>query len=71
MVWSCFFWNGLDNLVEIDGIVTANSYIDMLNENLGKHCLKMDLIFQQDNNPKHTAKITKQFLNASSIEVLE
>lgn len=75
MIWACFSSYGVGNLVPIEGIMTADTYIDILNENLEESVLKMDLdeewMFQQDNDPKHTAKKTKQFFQSCKIEVLE
>ena len=34
MIWGCFSWAGVGNLVKIEGIMTANTYIDIINENL-------------------------------------
>ena len=75
MVWGCFFWHGVGNLAPIHGIMTADKYVDILTENLEELTLKMDLdeewMLQQDNDPKHTAKKTKQFLQDCEIEDLE
>lgn len=75
MIWACFSRYGVGNLVPIHGIMNADRYIDILSENLEESVLKMDLdeewIFQQDNDPKHTAKKTKQFFQDCKIKVLE
>ena len=75
MVWGCFSWHGVENLAPIHEIMTADKYVDILTENLEESTLKMDLdeewMLQQDNDPKHTAKKTKKFLQDCEIEVLE
>lgn len=75
MVWGCFSWFGVGNLVLISGIMTADGYIDILNENMEESLLKMGLednyIFQQDNDPKHMAKKTQAFFRACRIKPLE
>lgn len=57
-------------LVQIDGIMNVNKYIDILNENLEKAVLKMSLDkgFQQDNDLN---RIAKKFFNDSNIKLLE
>ena len=75
MVWGCFAWSGVGNLFKIDGIMTADTYISILNENLKESLLKTGLrktiIFQQDNDPKHTARKTTAFFRANKIKLLE
>jgi len=75
MVWGCFAWSGLGNLVDINGIMTADVYINILNENLEESLLKVgledDFIFQQDNDPKHTAGKTTAFFRSSRIRLLD
>jgi len=34
MIRDCFVWLGIENLVKITGILTANMYIVILRENL-------------------------------------
>ena len=41
MVWRCFSWNGVGTLAEIDGIMNADKYIDILSENLEEAVVKM------------------------------
>ncbi|CAK9796647.1 Transposable element Tc1 transposase [Anthophora quadrimaculata] len=75
MVWGCFSWEGVGHLIKIDGIMTADTYIDILCENLEVSLLQLGLensfILQQDNDPKHTAKKTKKFLTSSHIKLLD
>jgi len=64
MVWGYFAWSGLGNLVKIDGIMTADKYIDILHKvwkSLLKVGLEDDFIFQQDNDPNHTIRKTTTF----------
>ena len=68
-----FSWNGIGTLAPIDGIMNADKFIDIINENLEEAVLKMDLdkefILQQDNDPKHTAKKSKTFFRNSKIKL--
>lgn len=75
MVWGAFAWSGVGSLAHIKGIMTADVYIDLLSENLEVSLLKTGLesnyIFQQDNDPKHTAKKTTAFFKSNRIRTLE
>ncbi|KAG2466467.1 TCB1 transposase, partial [Polypterus senegalus] len=74
MLWGCFSVTGTGRLVRIKGKMTAAMYRDILDENLLQSALDLRLgrqfIFQQDNDPKHTAKI-KKWLQDNSVNVLE
>ncbi|KAG2470180.1 TC1A transposase, partial [Polypterus senegalus] len=75
MLWGCFLAAGTGKLVRIKGRMTAAMYRDILDENLLQSALDLRLgrrfIFQQDNDPKHTAKISKEWLQDNSVSVLE
>ncbi|KAG2465704.1 TCB1 transposase, partial [Polypterus senegalus] len=75
ILWGCFSVAGTGRLVRIKGTMTAAMYRDILDENLLQSALDLRLgrrfIFQQDNNPKHTAKISKEWLQDNSVNVLE
>ncbi|KAI3372165.1 hypothetical protein L3Q82_007018 [Scortum barcoo] len=75
MLWGCFSAAGTGRLVRIEGKMNAAMYRDILDENLLQSALDLRLgrrfIFQQDNDPKHTAKITKEWLQDNSVNVLE
>lgn len=66
MVWGCMSWNGTGNLTVIEGILNARTYVEILRDNLFQSASKLgirdDFLFQQDNDPKHTARVTKEFL---------
>ncbi|GFW00264.1 transposable element Tcb2 transposase [Trichonephila clavipes] len=59
MVWECMAASGVGKLVFIDGIMHKMAYLNILQNNLG---LGSNFIFQQDNDPKHTAFAVKEWL---------
>ena len=60
MLWDCFCSNGTGNLVQIKGIMKAENYIPILNENHKVSAVDPGLgsgfSFQQDNDPKQKSK---------------
>ncbi len=75
MLWGCFSAAGTGRLVAIEGKMNAAKYRDILDENLLQSAQDLRLgrrfTFQQDNDPKHTAKIKKEWLHNNSVTVLE
>ncbi|KAG2471401.1 TC1A transposase, partial [Polypterus senegalus] len=75
MLWGRFSAAGTGRLVAIEGKMNAAKYRDILEKNLLQSAKDLRLgrrfTFQQDNDPKHTAKITKEWLHNNSVTVLE
>ena len=75
MLWGCFSAAGTGRLVAIEKKMNATKYIDILDKNLFQsvHNLRMGrrFTFQQANNPKHTAKITEEWFQNNSVNVVE
>lgn len=76
MVWGCFCTAGPGYTCKIEGTMDAEDYRAILasdlRDSLEYYSNKIpDPIFQHDNDPKHTAKKTKEWLEDSSIEVLD
>lgn len=69
MVWGCFSANGVGNLVFVERIMDQYVYIDILKKNLQASADKMGMFnnfyFQQDNDPKHTARTVKTWLSSN------
>jgi hypothetical protein len=67
--------NGVGSLVFIDGIMDICLYKRILAENLMASVknlgLTEDFLFQQDNDPKHTSKYTRDFFENNEINVLK
>lgn len=73
MFWGCFGYNGVGNLVVIEGIMDSYQYVSILSNHLFNSALKLELtnfVFQQDNDPKHT-RYTREFLSFNNIELLK
>ncbi len=75
MVWGCMGWNGVGQLAEVEGRMDANQYVDILQNHLLPSMEESgfsakDLIFQQDNDPKHTSKKAQKWFEDNDIKVL-
>ncbi|GFS91500.1 transposable element Tc1 transposase [Trichonephila clavipes] len=57
---------GVGNLVIIDGIMNQYSHLNILKNNLSQSVYKLGLdesfTFQQDNDPKHTSRVVREWL---------
>jgi hypothetical protein len=76
MVWSCMSWNGPGYIAMIDETLDSQLYIQILKEDLHMSIedwgiAKEEFIFQHDNDPKHTAKVTKAYLQSVNITEAE
>ena len=67
-------WSGDDD-VRIKGKMNGSKYREILDENLLQSAQDLRLgrrfTFQQDNNPKHTAKTMQESLRDKSLNVFE
>ena len=72
-IWGCFFQGKIGSIHIFSENMNADKYIEILKKHLIPMIKKSknDLIFQHDNDPKHKAKKTTQFLEENNIVVLE
>jgi transposase len=75
MVWGCFSAAGIGKLHRVDGIMRKEQYINILKNQMlpsaRKLFKKKSWSFQQDNDPKHTAKLTKKWFIDNKIDLLD
>ena len=75
MLWGCFSATGTGRLVRMEGTMNGAKYREILDENLLQSAQDLRLVwrftFQQDNDPKHTAKTTQAWLQDMSLNVFE
>jgi hypothetical protein len=66
MVWGCMDYAGGGELANVEGIMNAKGYMNILRDNLKNSVRKLGIqdsyVFQQDNDPKHTARVTREWL---------
>lgn len=74
-MWGCMTYSGIGYGCQIEGIMKAEDYCGIL-DTAFKNTLeywgldKNDIIFQQDNDPKHTSKLAKEWFKDEGIQVL-
>ena len=75
MLWGDFSAAGAGILVRIEGKMNGAKYWEILDENLLQSTQDLRLgqrfTFQQDNDPKHTAKTMQEWFQDMSLNVLE
>lgn len=75
MFWGCFSAKGTGLLHRITGKMDGAMYRTILKDNLLPSAKKLKIgrgwVFQHDNDPKHTAKATKDWLKKHHIKVME
>ena len=76
MMWGCMLWEGPGYACKIDGKMDGDLYIKILEDELGESLAYYNkqpasIIFQQDNDPKHTCKKAKAYFQDQEYQVLQ
>jgi DDE superfamily endonuclease len=76
MMWGCMTAQGVGYACRINGRMDAQLYTNILDDEFLKtlewHELEIDkIIFQQDNDPKHTSRLARQWFEDKGVKVLE
>ena len=76
MVWGCMTWNGVGYSCKIDGNMDAALYSEILKgeliDTINYYNLDpKEIIFQHDNDPKHTSHLAKQTTQGLGIKVMD
>ena len=76
MVWGCMGWNGVGILAEVEGRMDAEQYVSILEDNLlssmeNSGIPKESIIFQQDNDPKHSSKRAQNWFETQGIRLFD
>jgi len=75
MMWGCMCWEGVGFACRIDGRMDADLYVSIMEDDLQnslEHWGKtpQDIVFQQDNDPKHTSKKAQTWFQDHDFEVM-
>lgn len=77
-VWGCFSWSGPGPLYRVKGLMDGKQYRQILKTHMAPYLNKFkeemkydEVIFQHDNDPKHTSKVVKNYLENKGIAVLK
>jgi len=75
MVWGCISWHRPGQLHRVEGQMNANQYVHILSESFlgsikARNIHPQNIIFQQDNDPKHRSKLATQWFHENKIKVL-
>jgi transposase len=74
MVWTCFSGGGVGPFHKINGIMDRFIYKDILDTKMLPYAewnMPLRWVFQHDNDPKHSSKLVKDYLQDSGIQVLD
>ena len=75
MVCGCFLYSGSEELITIGSTIKLAKYFKNLEDCLQSSVQKLqpvqDWMFQQDIDPKHTAKVTRAWFEDNNIKVIK
>ena len=76
MIWGCMTAQGVGYACQIEGHMDAELYTHILEDeflqSLEYYGMEVgNIIFQQDNDPKHTSRIAQKWFTDNSVEVLD
>jgi hypothetical protein len=75
MVWGSFAAHGVGVLHMVEGIMTKEVYLNVLNDAMIPSADMLfdreNWIFQQDNDPKHTAKVVKAYFEEENVPLMD
>ncbi len=76
MLWGCMSGAGVGRFCRINTTMDASLYVEILEGELldtirDQGATVKDVIFQQDNDPKHTSKLARECLERLGLEVLQ
>ena len=76
MVWGCMGWNGVGRLAEVEGRMDADQYVSIMKDHMLPSLEESgipedEVIFQQDNDPKHTSKKAQKWMEDHNITLLD
>lgn len=81
MIWGCMTWSGIGAMARIEGKMDGPMYVDILKDCLVptlEACMLLpefppynQLYFQQDNDPKHTSRVAKNFFAGQGFKQLK
>lgn len=74
MVWAAFSWHGVGPISRITGRMDQHVYKNILENVMVPFCwehMPVTCVFQHDNDPKHTSRLVKRYLEESHTDVLD
>lgn len=74
LIWGCMSMNGTGPIHRITGIMDRFVYLDIVKNVLlpfAKDKMRKNWIYQADNDPKHTARVVKEFLAKKKINAMK
>lgn len=80
MIWSCISASGVGWMCKIEGTMNKELYLEILRDELDKSVddisqklslNRSQVIFQQDNDPKHSSKQVQEYLQQQDYDVMD
>ena len=76
MVLECMGWNGVGILAEVEGRMDSEQYVSILEDNLlpsmeNSGIPEESIIFQQNNDPKHSSKRAQNWFKSEGSRLLD